>query len=1220
MLTDVVKAGIARLGHNGEKFSGADVEAELERQIQEVLQAGGEQAERLLKEIAQVLRQTGAVGAALEAAVKTGDRELQAQLAAGLAELGDEFDEFGFVLVDLGAQLRSIRESVDRHGAELQFSLELQYRQATDTRLLLEQVTAIERRIHSGRTLGVNAEVPRWEGCPYRGLVAFSEADAEVFYGREPATAQLVTALSRRLTDPGLLVVTGASGAGKSSLLRAGLMPAIGRGELSEPARHWTRHVLERPTRFPLSNLATLLAAMAGLDAPAVLERLSAQPHQAHLLARQAAEADARRRGLPEAAVAASRLVLVIDQFEEIFTLREDGEQGKAGEERAAFVTALHSAGTIPCGPDEAPAALVVIAVRGDFIDRCADYPQLATALARPFVLGPMSESDLRRAIIGPADAAGLDIQPGLVNAILAELRARDGGYGAGALPLLSQAMLMTWEHREGDRLTSHGYGRAGGVTHAVANSAETAYGDLDPTGQATARQVFHQLTVVSHEGGLARRATTRSALYAAHGGHDRPAVAQLLEAFAQRRLVVVDEESVQIAHDVLLVAWPRLRGWLESDLAGYALYSQLIQDAEEWERNGRKASYLYRGERLDNLLRTSPRWQAEPGRYPGLSGIPQEFLDAAKRAETRVTRRRRTLLTALATVMVVVLVVAVVAVRALMDADRQRDAAVSRRLAAQSELIATDPALSALLAVTSWQISPTDEARASMLTALSNPAHAILAGHTTLVSSVAFSPDGRTLATSSYDEMMRLWDVAAHKEIAAIRTGHTHTYSMMFSPDGRTLATGGGDGTVRLWNVTTRQPIGAPLTSGHSGAINSMAFSPDGRILASGATRGNDGTDGVVRLWDVATRQPIGAPLTGHNGTVSSVAFSPDGRTLTSGGNDDTARLWNVTTRKQIGAIHIGYSPSSVAFSPDGRTLAIGGNHGMVLWDLATRKGTILTGFTGAVYSVAFSPDGRTLASGGDDGTARLWDMTTRKQIGAPLTGYTGPVSSVAFSPDGRTLATSSYDRTVRLWNVANRRPIGAPLTADGPVAFSPDGRTLATSSGKTVRLRDVTTRRPIGAPLTADGPVAFSPDGRILITGIIDRDDGAVRLWNVVTRQPIGSPLTTGHTGPVTSVAFSPDGRILAIGAIGRYGGNDGAVRLWNVMTRQPIGSPLTTGHTGSVTSVAFSPDGRVLAIGTTGRDGGPIDGAVRLWDVATRKQIGAPLTGHIDRVNSV
>ncbi|MFG2004244.1 hypothetical protein ACGFNU_34300 [Spirillospora sp. NPDC048911] len=585
VLTDIVKSGVA---HMSGRPSQEEVETELERRIQQILEEGGEVAERLRGEIAGVLREVGAVGAAIEAAVDMGDRELQARLAAGLAAIGEDFAEFGFVLADLRMQLSQIRDGVDRQSAELQVAVGLGYRQAADTRLLLEQVAAIERRTRPGVP---HVERPWSERCPYRGLVPFDEADAEVFYGRELLTAQLVTTVAQR----GLLVVTGASGAGKSSLLRAGLLPALARGELSQPARDWPRHVLNRPA---LPRLATLLAGLAGLDAPTVLRSLADDPDQADLLVRQAVEADARRRGL---AADGLKLVLVVDQFEEIFS----------HDQRVELITALHRA---------ASEALIVIAVRGDFIDRCAGHPQLAAALQDgPFIVGPMTVTDLRRVITGPADAAGLEIESDLIDTILTELRSESGGYDVGVLPLLSQTMLTIWENREDHQLTSRGYALTGGVTQAVATSAETVYAALDPSDQTQTRRLFHQLTTVSADGRLARRTAPRTAFDS-----------ELLDTFARKRLIVVDDSSAQIAHDTLLHAWPRLRGWLEADIAGRVLYDQLWDAAEEWTAHDHAPSFLYRGERLASVVNAQPDWQADQDRYPPLSDIPRTFLETS--------------------------------------------------------------------------------------------------------------------------------------------------------------------------------------------------------------------------------------------------------------------------------------------------------------------------------------------------------------------------------------------------------------------------------------------------------------------------------------------------------------------------------------------------------------------------------------------------------------
>jgi WD40 repeat protein/transcriptional regulator with XRE-family HTH domain len=852
-------------------------------------------------------------------------------------------------------------------------------------------------------------------GSPYRGLAAFGEKDAALFFGREAAATALLDRMSRLLAGVSLLVVSGASGAGKSSLLRAGVLPRIGEGGLAAAPGSWSWPCLMlTPTRAPLDELALRVAPLAGTDAAAVRRGLDTAPEWFALTARQAALArppgparDSDSRPAEQDRLSRQRrVVLVIDQFEELFT--QCAEEGQ----RRAFITALHAAATAGHGPDQAPAALVVLGMRADFEARCAGYPQLADAVQDRYLLTAMTERQLRMAITEPAKKAGSNVDDDLAEVLLAEVRTgQPGTSGAGALPLLSHALDQAWRSRAGQAVTLADYERTGGIEGAVATSAQRAYDGLTPSQQAAARQVFLRLTATSSDGVDTADRATRAELTDGKSAAEALDVKTVLESFAAERLLTLAADTVEISHEALLTAWPLLRDtWLADSHADRIVRSRLHTTAAEWARHSHDPSYLYGGSLLAAAAGTAARIGANPTRHPPLSQTERDFLHASDRARRRSVHRRQSLVALLAALVIGLAAATGLAVRAGQQVAQQRNIALAGLLISESQSLANnDPALSRLLSVAAWRINPSNASRHAMLAAAALPI-AILTSHTGAVCSVAFSPDGKILATGNSDGTVRLWDVATHRQITTL-TGHAgEVLSVAFSPDGKTLATGNSDGTVRLWNLATHRPIGvalhagqipkmtwrpisAPLT-GHDSRPVSVTFSPDSKLLATGvlsvtfspdskllATGGGDGT---VRLWDVATHRPIGGPLTSYTGAVSSVAFSADSKTLATGNSDGTVRLWDTATGRQIGSL--------------------------------------LTGHHRPVTSVAFSPDGKTLATGNSDGTVRLWDGATHRQIGKTLKGHVASVTSLAFSPDGKTLASGSLDGTVRLWNMATK------------------------------------------------------------------------------------------------------------------------------------------------------------------------------------------------------
>src|SRR5690349_6097934 len=409
------------------------------------------------------------------------------------------------------------------------------------------------------------------------------------------------------------------------------------------------------------------------------------------------------------------RLVLVVDQFEEVFTAGGDGDAGRG--EREAFVTALHAAATIPAGPAGLPSALVAVVVRADFLGRLIAYPPLKAALdAGPFTVGPMSEAELRLAITGPAAEAGLAVEPALADTVIAELRGGTAqGLGSGVLPLTSQAMAATWEHREGSVLTVRGYRRAGGVADAVNRGAQAAYDALTGPQQDAARLVFTQLTVITPDGQVARRRCARADLRcpAPEMAADIDAV---IEVFSARRLLVLGRDSVEISHDVLLQAWKQLRDWLGDDQLDRALYGQVVSDARTWDASDRDPAYLYRPGRLTAIDTAVARWENAPARYPPLPAVGQAFLRAGHHAARRSARQRRSAFAAMAILTVLALVASVVAFDQRSAAVHQRDQAIYNQIMAESlQFGSSDTSLAAQLDLAAYRIHPTQDLAARL-------------------------------------------------------------------------------------------------------------------------------------------------------------------------------------------------------------------------------------------------------------------------------------------------------------------------------------------------------------------------------------------------------------------------------------------------------------------------------------------------------------------------
>ena len=1086
-------------------------------------------------------------------------------------------------------------------------------------------------------------------GSPYRGLAAFEEADAAFFFGREAAAAQVLERMSRHLAGAGLLVVSGVSGAGKSSLLRAGVLPRIrAAGLAAAPGAASWPYLVFTPTRAPLDELALRVALLAGTDASAVRRGLDISPEGFALPARQAAlgrpPGPAGDGGSPAAELgqpsAQRRLLLVVNQFEELFTQCADEGQ------RRAFITALHAAGTARHGPDRAPAALVVLGVRADLEARCADYPQLADAVQDRYLVTAMTRRQLRMAITEPAKKADSGVDDDLVDVLLAEVRTGGPGTsGAGVLPLLSHALDQSWRSKAGQAVTLADYERTGGIEGAVAASAQRAYDGLTPAQQAAARRVFLRLTATSPEGVDSADRVTRAELTDGKSPAEAQDVQAVLEAFAAERLLTLAAGTVEISHEALLTAWPLLRDtWLADTHADRMIRTRLHATAAEWARHSRDPSYLYSGTLLAAATGTAARVGADPARHPPLSQNERDFLHASSHAHHRAIRRRQGFIALLMALVVGLASVAALAFLARQDAvhnaasaRHQHAIALSRQLAAESlNIDGTNPVTARRLAVAAWAIFPTSQAASAITTLLAEQEQrGMLPADSSNVFAVAFSSRSSLLASAGADGTVRLWNLATGHAVATLHASARHgVYGVAFSPTSNLLASADGDGTVRLWNPATGRLLktlhASAKTTAHYG-VRAVAFSRDGTLLASA------GADNTARLWNPVTGRLLKTLHASARYGVYAVAFIPGGTLLASVGGDNTVRLWDPATGRRVGktlptsASLLG-GVGGVAFSPDGKVLAIAGGDGTVrLWNPATGRPAGKTIQTGSgvfgVEAVAFSPGGTLLAIGGGDGTVRLWNPATGQPASALLQATTpvNGVHAVAFSPGGKVLAIGSGDGTVRLWNPATGRPVLAPLQiGSGPagsvsaVAFSPRSKLLAIGGADgTVRLWNPATGQPTGKTLqTGSGPhggvarVTFSPGGKLLAAVY---GDGTVRLWNPATGHPgatlhatsarNGAPavaLSQGGQLLATAVAFSHDGTLLATGA------SDGTVRLWNPATGRQVGKTLhTSSQNIGVHSVAFSPRGNLLAVGVG-------DGTVRLWNPVTGRLGGVLQTG--------
>jgi WD40 repeat protein len=1033
------------------------------------------------------------------------------------------------------------------------------------------------------------------EVCPFRGLAPFDAAHAEYFFGRERLVADLVA----RLVGSTLIAVLGPSGSGKSSLIRAGLLPSLAEGVL--PGSERWRQVLMRPGEHPVRELARAVARIAPGDG----ERTGVDPLASALGAIRPGE----------------RVVLAVDQLEEIFTAcRDEGE-------RAAFVEAIVA---IAADPDQR--TLVVFGIRADFYGRCAEYPDLAAQMsANNLLVGPMRREELRRAIELPARRAGLRAEPSLVSALVGEVAEEPGG-----LPLLSTTLVELWEERSGRTLRRSTYARSGGVSGAVARLAERAYGQLSPPQRERARAILLRLTDAEQPTPVRRRVP----LAELELETDRTGAAALA-VLTESRLVTVDEGTVEVAHEALLSEWPRLRDWLAEDLEGLRLHQHLIQAAAEWQRSGSEPAELYRGARLASAL----DWAESHD--PELNELERAFLDESRAAsereaerQRRVNRRLRNLLLGIGALLAVAVVAGVIALAERRSARDSATTADAQRLGAEALAVdRTDQALR--LANTGIALDDSVATRSNLLSALlRSPAMVgVLHGDGEDLGLVALSPDGDTLAVGDSTGTVIVFDTATRQRIGEYQAqgevAGGPAFFVDFSPAGDSIAVGIGEPPqglsaevqiidARTQRLRTSIPLGGYPGDPQAPYSALVTYAPDGRSLIVGYSS-DSGMPLFIRRFDVRSGAPISrAVRVAPGGFFSLVHPTSDGRLLYA--NADTTFAIDAETLRIVRRYPGGAFTTEI--SPDGGALALGGEDGSVrLLDLSSGRVRSLRGrHDAAVSSEAFSPDGRTLATGAEDGTVIVWDLKRGRPIES-LEGHTAAVFGSAFSPDGRTLYTASDDSSVIIWDVAGDRRIGREFSTgiaqppdagdQFPPAFavSPDGLTLATArlDGR-VDLIDAETLVRTGGfkafdrtPATA---IEYSPDGERLAVG---GGRGLLGVWDAGSGRRLGALLDAprGRCADPASLfeidrchgatyqhglAFGPGG-LLASASIG------GEVRIWEPERREPLRPPLRLPR--FVLGLDFSPNGSQLAVpfGFNNPEGG--DG-VEILDVDSGERV--------------
>lgn len=1081
-----------------------------------------------------------------------------------------------------------------------------------------ELASALERVGLRKRAVPVRAT----DESPFAGLAAFQKSDAERFFGRD----QDIAAALSKLRSQQLIMIAGPSGAGKSSFVRAGIIPAL---ELD--GRDVETFVL-RPGRRPFAALADILASFhdtsesaEDADAEAIAATLRTQP--GHLGAKLRARC--RKRG------ADHRIVLLVDQFEELFT------QGIDPTERAAFCACIEGVA------DDASSPLRVIAtIRADFLDRVAEDRRFWGEVSRGLVfLPPMTRDGLRDALKKPLESAQYRFEDDqLVEEMLEGLEGT-----TTPLPILQFTATKLWEARDREKrlLTRSAYEALGGVAGALSTHADAVLSSLSASEQRLARTIL--MTLVTPE--RTRAIVPLSELLAL--GPDGAEVEQVISHLADARLLSTDAsgeqegKTIELSHESLIQRWSRLRHWLDENEHDAQYLAQIRNAAQQWEKNGEAEGFLWRDRAAVEVGQWLERRKKEEGGKGamGLGRREERYLVAVVELAERTRRwRRRILVSLFLSISVIAVVVSVLALEAREQArraDAEKAEAQAQRTEAQVQR--TEAERNASRARNAMRVAAARERQEDPTTALAllreiepesipqgwselagwarSAGNAIvvihrekrprvaqfspdgrhlatsimdnavwienadgsgeprkLEGHGDVVLAAGWSPDGTRIVSGSMDKTARIWNVDGSGKPVVLQ-GHTAgVHHVAFSPDGTRVVSASGDTTIRVWNANG---FGQPLVlEGHAGLVRSVNFSPDGKRIVSASE------DKTARVWEAdGSGHPV--VITGHTSGVYQGVFSPDGKYLATMGDDKTLRIWLVDAYdKPIFVREHEKWLYSGAWSPDSKHIAISSDNALHVWDIDDMAQSFVIGsHAGEIHSTAYRPDGRRIVTASPDGTIRVWPASKPADIQI-LRGHSDFVLSVTYSPDGKHLASASADKTIRVWSANGR---GEPLIFRGhedsvnAIAYSPDGTHLVSASAdKTLRIWKVDGQ---GEPLILRGHteevsfVQYSPDGMHIVSASRDR---SARVWN---SDGHGAPVVLqGHEHFLFGASYSPDGKLIATAS------GDKTVRIWNAATGAEV--RVLRGHEAAVTTVAYSPDGKRIATASH-------DETVRIWN---------------------